>query len=97
MVYEYVLIDSSEVDERDLKRKLENHPNVHYVQSTIAEETLRADPFFNTYNLIARVESDSYEEIHNIIKNDIFPLPSVHNTMVYTKPKTIYNKPEEIK
>ncbi len=89
MVYEYVLIDSSELDEKNVKKELENHPNVIYVRPTIAEEFLKTDPFFNTYHLLARVESNSYNEIHNIIKEDISSLPGIQNTTVYTRPEEI--------
>lgn len=85
MVYRFILIDTIDVNERDVEHALKKHPNVTEINPTIVEETAMADPLFENYNLNIKIEADTDEDIDNIIKSDIQELPGIKNIKVYTK------------
>jgi len=85
MVHRYVLINTIDVNEREIEKTLKKHPNVTDINPTIVEETAMADPIFENYNLTIKVEADSYKDIENIIKSDIQNLSGIKNIKTYAK------------
>ena len=85
MVYRYVLLDTEELNEREITHALKKNPMVTEINPTIVEETAMADPLFENYNLTIKVEGDSLEEIENVINSDIQNLTGIKNIKMYTK------------
>lgn len=86
MSYKYVLIDAIDVNERDVEHELKKHPNISHVEHAAVEDTAMADPLFENYNIVLKVEGDSLEEIKDIVDSKIRSLPAVKHVQLFSKP-----------
>jgi len=82
-----VLIDTIDVNERDVEHELKKHPNISEVEHAAVEDTAMADPLFENYNIILKIEADSIKQIEDIVDSDIRSLPAVNNVQLFSKPK----------
>lgn len=89
MIYKYVLIDTIDVNERDVEYELKKHPNISHVHHAAVEDTAMADPLFENYNIILKVKADSLTEIEDIVDSEIRSLPAVKHVQLFSKPKRI--------
>jgi len=85
MVYRYVLLDTIDVNEREIEHTLKKNPKITEINPTIVEETAMADPMFENYNLAIKIEGDSIEDIENIIKSEIQNIPGINHIKTYSK------------
>lgn len=85
MVYKYVLIDTIDVNEREVENALKKLPNITDINPTVVEETAMADPIFENYNIAVKVEAESNDEIEKIIESDIKKLSGIKNIKTYMK------------
>lgn len=85
MVYKYVLIDTIDVNEREVENALKKLPNITDINPTVVEETAMADPIFENYNITVKVEAESNDEIEKIIESDIKKLSGIKNIKTYMK------------
>ena len=88
MIYKYILIDTKEAEERAIEDKLEKHPNIVDINPLVIEETAKANPFFENYNVVIKIKAKSIEEIQNIIHSDLKPIPGINHMKIYSKPNS---------
>ena len=87
MISKYLLINTAEVREREIEHDLKKHPNIVDIKASIVEETAMADPIFENYNVIAKIEAESNEEIIDIVENELSKLPGIESIQIFSKPK----------
>ncbi len=85
MVSNYILINTIDVDEREVEHILKKHPNITEIEPSIVEHTAMADPLFENYNVIAKIEADSEEDIKKIVESDISNIQGIQQVRIYSK------------
>lgn len=71
MSFGYVLISTKNSYEHRVLDELLNIDGVVDVEPLLVEETAMAEPFFEDYNLIAKIRKDSGLNIKKLVKNSI--------------------------
>ena len=87
MVYVYVLISAQSSYERKIAENLSMLDEVIDVEPLIVEETALADPFFEEYELIAKIKARNFNDLKKIIDNKINNIEGIEKIKVAIKPK----------
>lgn len=88
MVFGYVLISTKNTYEHDVIDKLNRLEEVIDVEPLLVEETALADPFFEEYDLIAKIEAKSPLELIKIIDGKIHTIDGIEKTKIASKSKS---------
>ncbi len=86
MVIGYVLVDTNDSKERKIAHDLKKITNVKEVDKTLVEETAMADPLFENYNLIVKLEADSIDQMEEIVNKRIHKIPGINKVILSNKP-----------
>ena len=86
MVFGYVLISTKNSYEHEVADKLSMLDEVVDVEPLLVEETALADPFFEDYDLIAKIKANTSKDLKKIVGDKIHPIYGVEKTKVATKP-----------
>lgn len=86
MAHRFVLLNTDDGLERKIESVLEKNPYVSDINPSVVEETAMADAFFENFNIVIKIEADSYEEIDKIIQSEIKPIQGIQNMKIYSKP-----------
>ena len=87
MVFGYVLISSKNSYEHEVAVKLSRLDEIVDVEPLLVEETALADPFFEDYDLIVKVNADSSNNLKKIVEDKIHTIYGVEKTKIVIKPK----------
>ena len=87
MVYGYVLISTKNSYEHEVADKLSRLDEVVDVEPLLVEESALADPFFEDYDLIAKIKADDSKVLKKIVDDKIHTIYGVEKTKVASKPK----------
>jgi len=87
MVFGYVLISTKNSYEHEVADKLSMLDEVVDVEPLLVEETALADPFFEDYELIAKIKAKNFIDLKKIVDDKIHTIYGVVKTSVASKPK----------
>ena len=87
MVFGYVLISAKNTYEHDVADKLSMLDEVIDVEPLLVEETALADPFFEDYDLIAKIKAKNSKDLKKIVDDKIHTIYGVEKTKVASRPK----------
>ena len=87
MVFGYVLISTKNSYEHEVADKLSMLDEVVDVEPLLVEETALADPFFEDYELIAKIKAKNFKDLKKIVDDKIHTIYGVEKTKVASKPK----------
>jgi DNA-binding Lrp family transcriptional regulator len=73
-MYGYILISTKSLYEHEVSKELSKFDEIVDIEPLLVEETALADPFFEEYDLIAKIKADDFnvfkkfvdEKIHTI-------------------------------
>ena len=88
MILGYVLISTENTYEHDVVNKLSAIDEVVDVERLLVEETALADPFFEDYDLIAKIKAKNLKEFKKIINDKIKTIYGVEKTIIASKSKS---------
>jgi DNA-binding Lrp family transcriptional regulator len=84
MATEYILISTKNSFKREVSDKLSKIDGILDVEPLAVEETELADPFFEDYDLIAKMNVDSSNDIKNIIHKKIDTIPGIEKIKIFS-------------
>jgi len=84
----YVLISTKNSYEHEIAKKLLLIEEIVDVEPLLIEETALADPFFEDYNLIAKIKADDSENLRKIVDQKIHSFNGILKTKFVTKSRT---------
>ena len=87
MVYGYVLISTKNSYEHEVADKLSIIDEVVDVEPILVEETALADPFFEDYELIAKIKVNNTKNLIKIIDEKIHTIYGVEKTKIASRNK----------
>jgi DNA-binding Lrp family transcriptional regulator len=87
MVFGYVLISTKNAYEHIVADKLSGLDVVVDVEPLIVEETAIADPFFEDYDLIAKIKANNYKNLKKIVSESIQSIQGVEKTKIASRSK----------
>ena len=87
MVFGYVLISTKNSYEHEVADKLSMLDEVVDVEPLLVEETALADPFFEEYELIAKIKAKNFKDLKKIVDDKIHTIYGVEKTKVASRPK----------
>ena len=87
MVFGYVLISSKNSYEHEVADKLSMLDEVVDVEPLLVEETAIADPFFEDYNIIVKIDAENSKDLKKFIQDTIHTIHGVEKTKVASRPK----------
>ena len=87
MVFGYVLIGTKNSYEHEVADKLSRLDEVVDVEPLVIEETALADPFFEEYELIAKIKADNSKSLKKFVDDKIHTIYGVEKTKIASKPK----------
>ena len=87
MVFGYVLISSKNSYEREVADKLSKLEEIIDVEPILVEETAMADPFFEDYDLIAKIKVTDSNNLKKILHDKINSIYGVEKTRILSRSK----------
>jgi len=87
MVFGYVLISAKNSYEHEVADKLSRLDEIIEVEPLLVEETAMADPFFEDFDLIAKIKSNNLKSLKKIVDDKIHTIDGVDKTRIVLKPK----------
>ena len=87
MVFGYILISTKNTYEHKVEDELSRIDEVVDVEPLLVEETALADPFFEEYDLIAKIKAKNSRDLKKIIDDKIHTIYGVEKIKVASKPK----------
>ena len=87
MVFGYVLIGTKNSYEHEIADNLSRLDEVVDVEPLLVEETALADPFFEDYDLIAKVKTKNSEGLKKIVDDKIHTICGVEKTKILSRQK----------
>jgi DNA-binding Lrp family transcriptional regulator len=87
MVFGYILISTKNTYEHKVEDELSRIDEVVDVEPLLVEETALADPFFEEYDLIAKIKAKNSTDLKKIIDDKIHTIYGVEKIKVASKPK----------
>ena len=87
MVFGYVLVSTKNSYERDVADKLSMFEEVVDIEPLLIEETAMADPFFEEYNLIAKIKTSSSREIQEFVDDNIHTIAGIKKIKIVSRSK----------
>jgi DNA-binding Lrp family transcriptional regulator len=85
MISGYVLISTKNSYEHEIADKLSLFEEVIEVETLLIEETALADPFFEDYNLIAKIKANNSKEFKHIINEKINSINGVEKIIIASR------------
>jgi DNA-binding Lrp family transcriptional regulator len=85
MISGYVLISIKNSYEHEIADKLSLIEEVIEVEPLLIEETALADPFFEDYNLIAKIKANNSNEFKHIINEKINSINGVEKIKIASR------------
>lgn len=86
MVFGYVLISSKNSYEHEVADKLSMLDEVVDVEPLLVEETAMADPFFEDYDIIVKIDTKNSKTLKKIIHDKIHTIYGVEKTKIVSRP-----------
>ena len=87
MVFVYVLIGTKNSYEHEVADKLSMLDEVMDVEPLNVQETALADPFFEDYDLIAKIKAKNSEGLKKIVDDKIHLIYGVEKTKITLRPR----------
>jgi len=87
MAFGYILIGTKNSYEHEIAEKLSRLDEIVDVEPLLVEETALADPFFEDFELIAKIKAKNSKDLKNIVDNKIHTIYGVEKTKVASRPK----------
>ena len=87
MVYGFVLVSTKNSYEHEVADKISMLDEVVDVEPILIEETALADPFFEDYELIAKIKVNNSKNLIKIIDEKIHTIYGVEKTKVASRAK----------
>ena len=87
MVFGYILISTKNTYEHKVEDELSRIDEVVDVEPLLVEETALSDPFFDDYELIAKIKAKNFKDLKKIVDDKIHTIYGVVKTSVASKPK----------
>lgn len=87
MVFGYVLISTKNSYEHIVADKLSRLDAVVDVEPLIVEETAMADPFFEDYDLIAKIKANNSKNLKKTVAENIQSIQGVEKTKIASRSK----------
>lgn len=87
MVSYYILISTKNSYEHDVAEKLSKIDEVVDVEPLLVGETSVAEPFFDDYELIAKVKVNHTKDIKKIVDAEVHPIFGVEKTKIMIRQK----------
>ena len=87
MVFGYVLISTRNTYEHKVVDELSRLDEVVDVEPLLVEETALADPFFEDYELIAKIKAKDSRDLKKFVDDKINTIYGVEKTKVASRPK----------
>ena len=87
MAFGYVLISTKNTYEHQVADKLSRLDEVVDVEPLLVEETALADPFFEDYDLIAKIKTSNSKNLKKFADDKIHTIHGVEKTKIASRPK----------
>jgi DNA-binding Lrp family transcriptional regulator len=87
MVYGYILIGTKNSYEHEVSDELSRLDEVVDVEPLLVEETALADPFFEDYELIAKIKAENSKDLKKIVDDKIHTIHGVEKIKVASRSK----------
>jgi DNA-binding Lrp family transcriptional regulator len=87
MVFVYVLIGTKNSYEHEVADKLSRLNEVVDVEPLLVEETALSDPFFDDYDLIAKIKVENSNDTKKIVDDTINSIYGVEKTKIASRSK----------
>jgi len=87
MAFGYILIVTKNSYEHEVAEKLSRLDEIVDVEPLLVEETALADPFFEDFELIAKIKTKNSKDLKNIVDNKIHTIYGVEKTKVASRSK----------
>ena len=87
MVFVYVLIGTKNSYEHEVADKLSRLNEVVDVEPLLVEETALSDPFFEDYDLIAKIKVENSNDTKKIVDDNINSIYGVEKTKIASRSK----------
>lgn len=85
MVFGYVLISAKNTYEHEVAEKLSLLDEVVDIEPLLVEETALADPFFEDYELIAKIKAKNSKDLKKIIDDKVHTIYGVEKTKIASR------------
>ena len=85
MTVYYVLIDTKPSFERHVSKLLKDEKSILEIDPLIVEETAESDPFFENYDLLAKIDANDYKSLLETIDTVIKPIDGVNHVKTLTR------------
>ena len=85
MLFSYVLISTKNSYKHEVADKLSMLNEIVEVEPLLVEETALADPFFEDYELVAKIKTKNSKDLKKILNNKIHTIYGVEKTKVVTR------------
>ena len=86
MVFGYVLVSSKNSYEHEVVDKLSKLVEIVDIEPLLVEETAMADPFFEDYDIIEKIDSKNLKDLKKIIHDKIHTIYGVEKTKIVSRP-----------
>ena len=87
MVFVYVLIGTKNSYDHEVADKLSRLNEVVDVEPLLVEETALSDPFFDDYDLIAKIKVENSNDTKKIVDDTINSIYGVEKTKIASRSK----------
>ena len=81
----YIMISTKDIQRNDIKKKISKINEVIEIDPLIVEESALADPFFEEFNLIAKIQTNTMDDITRLVNDKILPIEGVIKTKITRK------------
>jgi len=87
MMFGYVLISTKNSYEHEAADKISRIDEVIDVEPLLVEETAMSDPFFEDFDLIAKIKAYNLKSFKKVVDEKIHTIIGVDKTRIVLKPK----------
>lgn len=87
MMFGYVLISTKNSYEHEAADKISRLDEVVDVEPLLIAETAMADPFFEDFDLIAKIRANNLKSFKKVVDEKIHTIYGVDKTRIVLKPK----------
>jgi DNA-binding Lrp family transcriptional regulator len=85
MTVYYILIDTKPSFEHHVSKLLKDEKSIMEIDPLIVEETAESDPFFENYDLLAKIDANDYKSLLETIDTVIKPIDGVNHVKILTR------------
>ena len=86
MVFGYILVSSKNSYEHEVADKLSMLDEVVDVKPLLVEETAMADPFFEDYDIMVKIDTKNSKNLKKIVDDKIHTIYGVEKTKIVSRP-----------